>query len=131
MKKLLFIILSLIINVVYADPLPPEQVFHFKAKIEGNSIFIYGTTELNYKLYKDGIKIINNKSLVKLDDIIKPKGLKEYNEFLDKYQEEYEADILMEIPFKGKGNIEFDIESQGCTKGLCYSPFVTHIKLKK
>ena len=131
MKKLLFIILSLIINVVYADPLPPEQVFHFKAKIEGNSIFIYGTTELNYKLYKDGIKIINNKSLVKLDDIIKPKGLKEYNEFLDKYQEEYEGDFLMEIPFKGKGNIEFDIESQGCTKGLCYSPFVTHIKLKK
>lgn len=130
MKKLL-LLLVLGINLAHADPLSPEKAFHFAGKVENNSVMIYLTTQPEYRLYKDSIKIINDKSKVELAPIIKPAGRKQYNEFLKKYQEEYEGDVLMEIPFKGKGSIEFDIESQGCTKGLCYSPFTTHIKLKK
>ena len=113
------------------NPLPPEKAFHFNAQVEKNSIMIYGSTERDYRLYKDSIKVINNKSTVKLGEIIKSPGKKIYNEFLSKYQEEYEGDFALEIPVTGKGKIEFDLQSQGCTKGLCYSPFLTHIKLDK
>ena len=113
------------------NPLPPNQAFHFNAKVENNSIMIYGSTERGYRLYKDSIKIINNKSKVTFKEIIKSPGKKVFNEFLNKYQEEYEGDFALEIPITGKGKIEFDLQSQGCTKGLCYSPFLTHIKLEK
>lgn len=113
------------------NPLPPEKVFHFNAKIENNSIMIYGYTEKDYRLYKDSIKILNNQSKVNFKEIIKSPGKKIYNEILAKYQEEYEGDFALEIPVTGKGKIEFDLQSQGCTKGLCYSPFLTHIKLEK
>lgn len=113
------------------NPLPPEKAFHFNAQVEKNSIMIYGSTEKDYRLYRDSIKIINNKSSVKLGEIIKSPGKKIYNEFLNKYQDEYEGDFALEIPITGKGKIEFDLQSQGCTKGLCYSPFITPIKLEK
>ena len=142
MKKLLlnilkanFYLISMLsfINPVYADPLSPDKAFHFVPKLENSSIMIYGTTQTGYKLYKDNIKIINDKSTVSLNEMIKPAGKRQYNEFLNKYQEEYEGDFLLEIPFKiidkKKSVVEFDLEAQGCTKGLCYSPFLTHIKL--
>jgi len=113
------------------NPLPPEKAFHFNAQVEKNSIMIYGSTEKDYRLYRDSIKIINNKSSVKLGEIIKSPGKKIYNEFLNKYQDEYEGDFALEIPITGKGKVEFDLQSQGCTKGLCYSPFITPIKLEK
>lgn len=131
MKKYLVGLLMCLASYSYADPLSPEKAFHFIGKVENSSIMIYLTTQPGYRLYKDSIKVINNKSQVKLESIIKPQGKRIYNEFLNKYQEEYIGDVLMEIPFTGKGNIEFDIESQGCTEGLCYSPFTTQIKLKK
>lgn len=130
MKKL-FLLLAISMNLAHADPLSPEKAFQFSGRIEKNSVMIYLTTQPDYKLYKDSIKIINDKSKVELQTMIKPAGKIEYNEFLKKYQEEYEGEVLMEIPFKGKGNIDFDIEAQGCTTGLCYSPFKTHIQLKK
>ena len=128
MKK---IILSLfcVINLSHAQPLSPDKAFQFLGKVENNSIMIYLTTQPSYRLYKDSIKVTNDKSKVELQPIIKPQGKRQYNEFLQKYQEEYEGNVLMEIPIKGKGKIEFDIEAQGCTNGLCYSPFTTHIKL--
>ena len=137
MKKLFFVyfiaFLS-VINIVYADPLSPDKAFHFVPKLENNSIVIYGTTQPGYKIYKDNFKIINDKSTVTLIEMIKPAGKRQYNEFLNKYQEEYEGDFLLEIPFKvidnKKAVIEFDLEAQGCTKGLCYSPFLTNIKMK-
>lgn len=137
MKKLIagyLIALLGFINIVYADPLSPDKAFHFVPKLEKSSIVIYGTTQPEYKLYKDNIKITNNKSTVKLGEIIKPAGKRQYNEFLKIYQEEYEGDFLLEIPFTKIGNkkevVEFDLEAQGCTKGLCYSPFITPIKVK-
>ena len=113
------------------NPLPPEKAFHFNAQVEKNSIMIYGSTEKDYRLYRDSIKIINNKSSVKLGEIIKSPGKKIYNEFLNKYQDEYEGDFALEIPITGKGKIEFDLQSQGCTKGLCYSPFYNTNKIRK
>lgn len=119
------------INYANADPLSPDKAFNFIGKVENNSVVVYGTTQPSYNLYKDSIKILNNKSNLQLGNLIKPAGKRQYNEFLNKYQEEYEGDFLLEIPIldKKKGVIEFDIESQGCTQGLCYSPFITHIKL--
>lgn len=131
MKKYLFGLLMCLGSYSYADPLSPEKAFSFVSKVEKNSVMVYLTTQPDYRLYKDSIKVINDKSQVKLQQIIKPQGKRIYNEFLNKYQEEYIGDVLMEIPFTGKGNIEFDIEAQGCTQGLCYSPFTTHVKLKK
>lgn len=131
MKKYLLGLIMCLANLSYADPLSPEKAFNFIPKLENNSVLVYLTTQPDYRLYKDSIKIINDKSHVKLESIIKPQGKRVYNEFLKKYQEEYIGDVLMEIPFTGKGNIEFDIEAQGCTQGLCYSPFTTHVKLKK
>ena len=131
-KIFLTIIASFSLNALAIDnPLPPEKAFHFNAQVEKNSIMIYGSTERDYRLYKDSIKVINNKSTVKLGEIIKSPGKKIFNEFLNKYQDEYEGDFALEIPFTGKGKIEFDLQSQGCTKGLCYSPFLTNIKINK
>jgi len=131
-KILLTIIASFSLNAFAIDnPLPPNKAFHFNARVEKNNIIIYGSTEKDYRLYRDSIKIINNKSTVKLGEIIKSPGKKIYNEFLNKYQDEYEGDFALEIPITGKGKVEFDLQSQGCTKGLCYSPFVTPIKLEK
>lgn len=117
-------------SVACAETLSPEKAFQFIAKIDNNSVFLYLTTQPEHSLYKESIMIINDKSHVQLQSMIKPAGKREYNEFLKKYQEEYEGDVLIEIPFTGDGNIEFDIESQGCTKILCYSPFTTHIYLE-
>lgn len=131
-KIFLTIIAFFSLNALAIDnPLPPEKAFHFNAQVEKNSIMIYGSTEKDYRLYRDSIKIINNKSSVKLGEIIKSPGKKIYNEFLNKYQDEYEGDFALEIPITGKGKVEFDLQSQGCTKGLCYSPFLTNIKINK
>lgn len=132
-KKYYAMILLTFVSITQAEPLSPDKAYYFVSKIEKNSIMIYGTMQPEYKLYKNNIKIINNKSSIQLGSLIKPAGKRQYNEFLNKYQEEYEGDLLMEIPIleSKKGIIDFDLEAQGCTKGLCYSPFTTHIKLIK
>lgn len=131
---LLYAILNMA-TIAHADPLSPEKAFQFIGKVENNKIIIYGTVQPNYKLYKESLKITNNTSQVQLGGLIKPQAKKQFNKTLNKFQEEYEGDFLLEIPIIGsktnKGKIDFDIEAQGCTEGLCYSPFSTHIKLLK
>lgn len=124
----------LLSGISYADILSSDKAFQFIGKLEQRKVVIYGSTQSGYKIYKDSLKIKNNKSNVKIEEMIKSHGKKQYNEFIEKEQEEYEGNFLIEIPFVSSSDktvIEFDLEAQGCTVGLCYSPFLTHIKLKQ
>jgi thiol:disulfide interchange protein DsbD len=85
----------------------------------------------DYHLYKESIKINTNNNKIILEDIILPQGKIIKHDFVDIKQEEYEGDNLIIIPFKGNGNFELIVSSQGCAdKGLCYSPFTSIFKIK-
>ena len=105
---------------------PPEEVFHYAARVEGDRLIVTWRVEPKHYLYKHRLGFETKTPGVQLGPPQWPKGEPHEDEFFGT-QEIYRgtADFPMPISFQGARpqSVALALKWQGCAdEGLCYPP---------
>ncbi|MBK6638152.1 MAG: protein-disulfide reductase DsbD [Rhodocyclaceae bacterium] len=126
--------LALIVSgaVRAADPLPPEQVFRFNARvIDAATIEATWQVRRDYYLYRDKFKFSSPDA--SLATPVLPKGeMKDDEAFgrVEVYRDELAVRVPVSAVTSANGEIRLQAQSQGCWDGgICYPPQKHNITL--
>jgi thiol:disulfide interchange protein DsbD len=114
-----------------AEPLEPEQAFHFSARaLDANTIEARWDITPDYYLYKQKIEFAATPATIKLGAPVLPKGKEKDDEFFGRI-ETYRGQIIARIPITaGSGSFVLKAISQGCWDGgVCYPPLTQEAKI--
>jgi thiol:disulfide interchange protein DsbD len=108
------------------DFLPPEQVFHHSARVDGDRVIVTWRVEPGHYLYKQRMSFAAATPGVTLGLPAWPKGESHKDEFFGE-QEVFRGSNEFPVPFTVSGTqprtLELKLKFQGCADaGLCYPP---------
>ncbi|MEY4932047.1 MAG: hypothetical protein RLZZ403_367 [Pseudomonadota bacterium] len=108
------------------DFLPPEQVFHHSARVDGDRVIVTWRVEPGHYLYKQRMGFAAATPGVTLGLPAWPKGESHKDEFFGE-QEVFRGSNEFPVPFTVSGTqprtLELKLKFQGCADaGLCYPP---------
>ncbi len=108
------------------DFLPPEQVFHHSARLDGDRVVVTWRVEPGHYLYKQRMSFTAATPGVTLGAPVWPRGETHKDEFFGE-QEVFRGSHEFPVPFTVSGarprTLELKLKFQGCADaGLCYPP---------
>jgi len=108
------------------DFLPPEQVFHHSARIDGDRVVVTWKVEPGHYMYKQRMSFAAGTPGVALGTPAWPKGESHKDEFFGE-QEVFRGSNDFPVPYTVSGDrprtLELKLKFQGCADaGLCYPP---------
>lgn len=132
-RWLLLILLSFKTLLIYANPLPANEVFKVDVKVvDPNTFTINWQIRPNYFLYSDRIKLsVPEDSNAQLGSIPHPPTLTKTDKKGQTYSV-YRNELTLPIGILGEapGESLIDLQYQGCSDdGFCYPPEKTQIKV--
>lgn len=111
------------------DPLPPSEVFMFKASAEGRTVRAVYEFPEHYYLYRERFMISADTVDFEIVEVRYPPALVHDDPFFGP-TEIYKNGLTLEIDVSGEGEYQLNIVSQGCDEllGICYPP-QTHVAM--
>jgi thiol:disulfide interchange protein DsbD len=103
-----------------------DEAFMFSADYVDDAILVRWKIADNYYLYKN--RFVFKAENATLGEAQFPQGKMHYDEFFNQTLEVFYNFIEVQIPVSNvTGPIKFSARSQGCTEGLCYTPYTKKV----
>ena len=128
----LWLVLASCLSIAHADDdfLPPEQAFHFSARmVDANTVEVSFRIAEGYYMYRERLGFKADGATLGKADI--PRGKVKFDPNFEKDVETFRQQLTIRIPVQSVGNqFALRVASQGCSdKGLCYAPMESVARL--